>query len=244
MLHTLHDGSAVRAISAKELVQIPIWKGNRTIDLAHAAHIRDAIGSRIQELDFGYKIICYNETDTYGVTVMQKYLIDGQHRAHVLREYFLNNMCSEDFTVVVIEKIVQSETEAIDFFNAINNVKAQRWNTDPKLLVNQYIATMEKQFNVGGRRFIRNGATKRPYLGVDRLRDALSAVQLPQEQNRIHEFCQRAAARNAQLLEQLPFILLSNIREGKYYEHAAEVGFMLAVDLKMRWVSDVLEEMQ
>ena len=121
MLHTFHDGSVLRTMSAKELVRVPIWNGQRTLDKAHAARIRDAVGAAVDRLDSGYRIVYYNEPNTGGKMVRQSYLIDGQHRAEVLREHFLSSLCEPDFTVVVTEKEVESETDAIEFFNAINN---------------------------------------------------------------------------------------------------------------------------
>jgi hypothetical protein len=229
-------------MSARDLIQIPIWKGNRTIDLTHAEKISEAVGSNADRLDFGYRIVRYDETDTDGCPVRQTYLIDGQHRAHVLREHFINNLCTEDFKVVVIEKNVQSETEAIDFFNEINNVKPQRWATDPNILVNQHIAEIEKNFNIGGKKLIRPGATTRPYLSVDRLREALkeNIKRLPQESHKIKEFGLKVLEKNRSLIEQAPMFILANTKNSKYYERAAAVNFMLAVDPNLRWMSELL----
>ena len=57
VLHTLSDGSSVRAMKASELVKIPVWKGNRIIDPTHVAQIRDTIGSNVRALDFGYRLV-------------------------------------------------------------------------------------------------------------------------------------------------------------------------------------------
>jgi len=242
MIHTLHDGSVVSLMSARELVQIPVWKGNRTLDLTHAAKIRDAVGPVAEKLDFGYRVVRYDEMDMDGRPVQQTYLIDGQHRAHVLREHFMTNLCTDDFQVVVIEKNVQSETEAIDFFNAINNVKAQRWATDPNILVNQYIAELEKRFNVGGRKLIRTGATTRPNLSVDRLREVLKehVAELAQERTKIQEFGQAVVDKNSSMIDQAPMFILANTKHSKFYERAAAVNFMLAIDPRLRWIAELL----
>jgi len=241
MLHTFNDGSILRTMSAKDLVKIPVWNGNRTIDKQHAAKIRDAVGADVDRLDSGYRIICYNEPDTSGKLVRQSYLIDGQHRAEVLREHFLSSLCEPDFTVVVTEKEVESETEAIEYFNAINNVKPQQWRTDPTILVNKYVVEMEKRFNTRTVKFIRTGATVRPYLGVDKLREALRAVvaSLGQEKASIEAFAQRAFDKNKELLDKASVLVLANTKDSKYYEKASAVGFMLAVDTKLPWVREL-----
>ena len=71
-MHTFHDGSVLKVISAKELVKVPIWKGNRTMDVEHANKIRDAI-TKVESLDSGYRIVNYEEADMSGKLVRQSY---------------------------------------------------------------------------------------------------------------------------------------------------------------------------
>jgi hypothetical protein len=240
-LHTFHDKSVMRKMSAKELVKIPVWKGNRTIDLGHVEKIREALGGEVERLDSGYRIIHYKEEDTEGRIIKQSYLIDGQHRARILMEHFLDNMCEADFDVVVVEKTVESETEAIEYFNAINNVKPQHWRTDPAILVNRYIAELEKCFNTKSVKFIRPGRTRRPYMSADDLRDILKGCgDLEQECGKIQEFGRRAIQKNEELLKEAPALILANTKLSNYYESALGAGFMLAVDPKMRWVREIL----
>jgi len=238
-MYTFHDGSILRVLSAKELIQIPIWKGNRTLDKAHAERIRDAVGDIVHSLDSGYRIIHYDEPDTSGRIVRQSYLIDGQHRAHVLREHFLS-MCEPDFPVVVTEKTVESESDAIEYFNAINNVKPQRWRTDPAILANQYIAALEQTFNTSKLKLIRQ-TTVRPYLSVEKLREVIKANidKLAQEPAAIQAFCLKAVEKNKALLQQVDMLILGKPREAKYYERAAECGFLLAVDPKLPWIAEL-----
>jgi len=227
-------------MNAKHLIKIPIWMGNRTLDKEHSAQIRDAV-PRVSLLDSGYRIVKYNETNAAGMPVLQSYLIDGQHRAEVLREHFLSSLCEPDFEVVVTEKVVESETEAIEYFNAINNVKPQQWRTDPAILVNKYISELERVFNTKKPGFIRT-STNRPYLGVDKLREALKAVadDLAQDTTQIHAFCQRAVAKNKEMIEHALVLSLANTKDSKFYERAADVGFMLAVDPKLPWIRELI----
>ena len=240
MLHKFHDGSVLRTMTAMELVKVPVWNGNRTLDKAHAERIRMAVGADVNKLDSGYRIVHYMEPDTSGQLVKQSYLIDGQHRAAVLKDHFLNGLCEPDFPVVVTEKDVASETEAIEFFNAINNVKPQQWRTDPAILVNKYIVEMERRFNTKKAKMIRPGATRRPYLSVDKLRDALKLIadELGQEKASIEAFCDRVVEKNKALISSVES--LKDTKNAKYYGEAEKVGFMLAVDPKMGWIREVI----
>ena len=244
MLHRLQDGSILKVMMATDLVKIPVWQGNRTMDKEHANKIRDAIGSAVELLDSGYRIVNYDEQDANGRIARQSYLIDGQHRQHVLKEHFLGQLCEPDFRVVVQEKDVESEGDAIAYFNAINNVKPQRWRTDPALLVNQYIAELEKRFNTKALKCIRQGTTCRPYLSVERLRETLKEAakngKLEQEPAKIQLFIQKVADLNTSLVASASLRILENNKDSKYWERAADVKFMLAVDPKMKWVADVL----
>jgi len=242
MLHTFNDGSVLRTMTAKELVKIPVWHGQRTLDKAHAAKIRDAVGAAVDRLDSGYRIVFYLEPDTSGHMVRQSYLIDGQHRAEVLREHFLSSLCEPDFTVVVTEKEVDSETDAIEYFNAINNVKPQQWRTDPNILVNTYVIELEKVFNAKKPGFIRTSATVRPYLGADKLREALKAIvaSLRSDKASIESFARRAVEKNKEMLDRWSVNSLGDAKNASYYDKAAKVGFMLAVDPKLPWVRELV----
>lgn len=243
-MHTFHDGSVLRTMSAKELIKVPIWNGNRTLDKEHANRIRDAVGTTVNRLDSGYRIVNYDEPDTSGRIVRQSYIIDGQHRAHVLHEHFLGSLCEPDFPVIVTEKAVESESDAIEYFNAINNVKPQRWRTDPAILANQYIAELEKVFN-SKIKLIRY-STVRPYLSVEKLREVIKAniTRLGQEPSAIRIFCQRAVDKNNELLHQADMLILGKPKEAKYYERAAEAKFMLAVNPKLPWIADIASTMK
>jgi hypothetical protein len=50
-------------MSARALIRIPIWKGNRIIDLEHVKNIKDSVDYRAYLLDSGYRTIQYDEVD-------------------------------------------------------------------------------------------------------------------------------------------------------------------------------------
>lgn len=238
-MHRFHDGSVLRTMTARELVAIPVWKGNRILDTDHVAAIKKKT-TDVRRLDSGYRIVNCMEPNPSGVLVKQAYLIDGQHRAAILREHFLSTLCEPDFVVVVTEKDVASESEAIEYFNVLNTMKPQQWRTDPALLVNQYIAELERRFNSKRIKMIRQGSTCRPYLSVDRLREALRAAitELPQEATAIEEFGVRVVAKNQELVAAAPLMTLGTKSSSKFYERAAATGFALALSSELNWIKE------
>lgn len=243
VLHKYHDGSVLGTMSVRGLLLIPIWKGNRIIDAAHIRTIRESVGDKIQHLDSGYRIICYNEKDVNGATITQRYIVDGQHRLSVLREHFATTLCAPDFEVTVTEITVGSETEAIEYFNRINTAKPIHFAEDPVLVMNRYVAKMEELFP-GGRKMqlLRAVATHRPFLHVDRLRDALSANYEALVKVGLADFGTRLVAKNTAILRELELMLAVGgpVRDEKIAQRCLELGFGLAFDPKLRWVAEIL----
>lgn len=108
MLHKYSDGSILKVISSRDLVAIPIWKGQRIMDKEHATQIKKSVANNISSLDSGFSIIKYKEETTDGRIIESSYLIDGQHRASVIRDYYETTVCEPDFPVTVTEKTVNS----------------------------------------------------------------------------------------------------------------------------------------
>jgi hypothetical protein len=246
-LYTFHDGSTLHKMKASALLEIPIWKGNRILDLAHVAEIQKAIGPHIHHLDSGYSIVQYEELDAANRPVLGTYIIDGQHRAAVLKDHFKSTLCEPDFDILVTQKRVVDEEEAIAFFNAINKCKPQAWKSDPSLLINKYIAALTKRFN-GSKKtlLIRPGATHRPYISSDRLREQFKACipQLKQTTKEIQEFIDRVVKWNAQELGSMQMALTLNEipkKEVAMLEKSIEMGFLLAFDSGLKWIATCLE---
>lgn len=239
-LHKYHDNSVLGTISVRALLAIPIWKGNRIIDMAHVRRIQESVKD-VRCLDSGYKIICYSEEDVAGRPVEQRYIVDGQHRLSVLRDYYTTNLCEADFQCTATEVAVADEAAAIAYFNAINNTKPIHFKEDPTLIVNRYIQAFAATFvPVKRQALLRSTATHRPYLHVDRLREALLAVvdRLPA----VDRWTTKIREKNAAIVRELELLLACGglIREKSIVERAVELGFGLAVDGKLRWVADTL----
>jgi len=245
LLHTFHDGSTLHKISAKELIRIPVWKGNRILDTAHASTIDRAIHGKVQLLDSGYRIVQYEEEDAGNNSILQSYLIDGQHRASVLRNHFDETLCEPDFTVLVTVKKVADEAEAISFFNALNNCKPQLWRLDPNLIVNKYIMALTICFNVNKKtKLVRPGATHRPYLSVDKLRDGLRLVveRLKQEDEEVSAFVDRVRQWNVREIQAANMRLSMGAvkKDAAILEKCTDAAFMLAFDGTFKWIEECL----
>lgn len=169
----LNDGSVLKQISARDLAAVPIWQGNRILDEGHVQFIKNNIQS-IKMLDMKpYHIVVYSEEDEQGDKKEASYIVDGQHRASVLRDYYSNlNPFEEEFDIFVIEKHCKNEQDVIEYFNILNAQKSIEWREDPVVAANRYLAALMKKFNVGKKQLIRQGKTRFPYISVETLRDA------------------------------------------------------------------------
>jgi len=154
----------------KAFLTIPVWKGNRHIDYLRVDLLGKEVGDDIKSLDSGYHVIKLLEEDMEGRPRYVTYLIDGQHRREVLLRYYAAGLCLEDFPMTFIENVVETESDAITYFNQINNTKPMRIEEDPRLIANRYVAALEKGFAKG---LIRSKTTRRPYLSADLLREEL-----------------------------------------------------------------------
>jgi hypothetical protein len=264
VLHTLNDGSLLRVMGAKELLNIPVWQGQRILDPVHVAALKVVVGTNVKQLDFGYRIVSREEENAFGSTVRVSYLVDGQHRAAVLRDYFAIHILEPDFSVVVLEKQVESEWDVISYFNALNNAKPVKWS-DPGLLTNKYIQELEAAFAGGGagagagagaaatkkkaQLLIRPGNAHRPYLSVEKLRTALlkeaAAGKLGSTESEIKGFVERVVAWNAKTLKEAELTPLFSGSGKKQADvdmiyKSAKLGFMLALDPKLGWIKTLL----
>jgi hypothetical protein len=139
---------------------------------------------------------------------------------------------------MVHEKTVDSESEAIEYFNAINNVKPQQDN-DPKMLANKYILALEKKFV----KLIRpeGKATKRPFLSNDLLRVALegNAALLRQGDAFVLRFIERVDAWNTKRIRDYELGLIER-REETVLDTCLKKKFILAFDVRLPWVKECL----
>ena len=237
-MFTFSDGSTLNKIKAKELANIPVWKGNRFIDVAHANQIRAAIGDKIQSLDSTiFRTVKYKDGD-----VEQCFLVDGQHRQYILKRFYEQNVLfAPNFDVLVIEKGVETEADAIEYFNILNNVKPQQ-DYDPKLLANKYILALSKHFK--GHIKPEGKATKRPFLSADNLRNALQAhaPMLKQSTEAVAAFVARVEAWNKRKIAEYEIgSILIPAKEKSVLDTCLDKKFVLAFQQSLPWVKACLE---
>lgn len=239
MFHVFHDGSVLRKISVIELLGIPVWRGNRHIDLEHVKNIEKEIGENIESLDSTvFRIVMYKDDD-----IQQRFLIDGQHRQQVIKNIY--QVQKKDFDVLIVEKDVEDESQAIDYFNQLNNVKPQ-FEYDSKLIVNKYIAALEKKFNMNKKNLLirpEGKTTKRPFLSSSLLRTVLEthAKQLKSSTEFIEEFMKRVEAWNTKKITEFELqSLYASSKDKSLLEATIEKKFALAYDPKLLWIAECL----
>jgi hypothetical protein len=241
LLHIYSDSSKLYKMSALALTRIPIWKGNRIIDLNHVNNIKESIEYKATLLDSGYKIIQYDELDENEKHVKKTYLIDGQHRITVVNDYFENKEDAKDFQVTVTEIKLDSELEAIEYFNKINNVKPIQFEEDPNLIVNKYIQKLNNYFP-SKLKFLRTGVTKRPYLSIDKFREALKKRVNNLKKISVDKFAEECNLLNIKLLQELEIRSLNEKdKEIKIINRILELKFALAWDEKFKWLDQILK---
>jgi hypothetical protein len=227
-------------MSAKSLIQIPIWKGNRIIDLKHVANIQQSIQNQVTLLDSGYKTIQYTEYDQNNNAIKKTYIIDGQHRLSVVSSYFENSPDAPDFYVTVTQMKVPCEADVIDYFNKINNVKPIQFEEDPNIIVNKYIQALSIEFNKNIL-MLRSGSTKRPYLSIDKFRNILCKRAHELKNIPVDKFIKKCQEINEILLSKINGIRSEKVtKDDKLIDKMLQLDFALAWDDKFRWIDTLL----
>jgi hypothetical protein len=221
----------MRKMSVKDLIRIPIWKGNRLMCEEHKRQIQESLKGSVRPLELKpYHIITY-PVEEDGHQERRSFIIDGQHRVSVLKDAFSQTPEQENFDCIVIEKECQTESEAIDYFRILNMTRAVEWKHDPNLLANAFVKAMEKEFNGGKVRLIRPAGAHRPYMSAEKLREAILKRRFEEDKS-VEEFIAKVRELNKAGLERL-----KQVRElSKMEQKAVELGFILAIDEKLKWL--------
>jgi hypothetical protein len=239
IIHIYNDGSKLIRAPIRDLLSIPIWKGNRILDTKHVQTIKETLAHDIRFLDSGYKVITYTEEDAGHNQIQQRYIVDGQHRIAVIQELY--NPLSDTFDITYTEKEVANEAEAIDYFNRINNTKPLHYDEDPILVANRIIATISSIFPAK-KKLIRSTKTKRPYLYVEDLRNeivkrvhSLRSVR----QDILIDAIQRWNREKCNALA-LELSYLPTIKDASIKQQAVALEFALAVDVGCKWLDECI----
>jgi hypothetical protein len=140
---------------------------------------------------------------------------------------------------MIIEKTVECEADAIEYFNMLNNSKPQQDN-DPKLLANKYILALEKFY----KKLIRpeGVGTKRPFLSSDALRKVLedNGPMLKQSSDSITAFIKKVDAWNKKMITEYEVGSAFNAKDKTILENCIKKEFVLAFDVKLPWIKECL----
>lgn len=230
-LHMFYDKSIMRKMAAKDLIRIPIWKGNRLLCEDHKRQIQESLKGSVRPLELKpYHIITY-PVEEDGHQERRSFIIDGQHRVSILRDAFHQTPEQENFDCIVIEKDCQTESEAIDYFRILNMTRAVEWKHDPNLLANTFVKAMENEFNAGKIRLIRPAGAHRPYMSAEKLREAILKMRF-EEGKSVEEFIKKARELNTNDVAHLKAVP----QRTKMEQKAVELGFCLALDEKFKWL--------
>lgn len=163
------DGSELIAISARWFIRCPAWEGQRTMDMDHVRELTKNIQNP-RELEGPYTVCVIPADDgvRFGI-------VDGQHRAEVLREWFVGQPQSMDFMVLV--RLVQcaSDMEVITLFRKLNSSKPMKYELSAEEKQHEMVRMLVDAFrkkDVKGHKItemIRSGARQRPYLATETL---------------------------------------------------------------------------
>lgn len=228
-LFTFSDGSILRKISARDLVKIPIWKGNRILNQQHKESIAKSLKQGAKSLDLKpFHIVTY-PVEEGDIPDTLSFVVDGQHRYSIIKE-----SDNQDFDVLVVEKKCHTESEVIDYFKLLNHVRAIEWKEDPILVANNFIKALENVFNGGKDKRVRTKSTHRPYLYVETLREELIKRKIGVSGKTPEDFVAFAKRKNEEYLD----ILRKKERREGIEDRALQLEFTLALDPKMKWLQD------
>ena len=231
ILFTTTDNTNYVSYSARQLSQIEYWGGNRIVDQQHVGEILGKIKNDPTQLNLKPFHVGLLRQDEGGV---KEYILDGQHRIQILRDYFKNPNV-EDFVVLVAVKEFETEDGMIDYFKVLNTTKSIPWKEDPNMIANKYIQAISLKFNTDSKKpMFRNGKTRSPFVSIDKFRQALMSKHVYDWKRTPEQFVEDAVRINAEKLRILKTrpILSSRDSEAK----ALEYSFALGLDDSFNWI--------
>jgi hypothetical protein len=236
-LFIYHDDSVLKQMQASQIADLNIWKGNRIIDRAHCETIRREVGNDVKRLDLKpFHIVRYIKDTENGSGELVKELVDGQHRATILKEFFDqkgDDWEAYDFPVLVIIKTCANEQAIIEYFRMLNNTKAIEWKEDPNLAIARYLQSLLNRFNSRTRILIRQGKTRAPYVSVDAIREEMVRRRIGTNSNQTPEEYAEAIWKSHQAgLQELRELGAKTAAQTA----ALKAGCMLALFKTMDWL--------
>ena len=101
-------------------------------------------------------------------------------------------------------------------------------------MANRYISALEKAFNVGKDKRVRQKSTHRPYLYIDNFRDELVKRKIGHTGKTPEDFVKFAKQKNEEGL----LVLKTKEKREAMEERALALEFSLAMDTKYKWLAE------
>jgi hypothetical protein len=246
LCHQFRDGSELIAISARWLINhVPPWEGQRTLQADHVVRLKQSIQNP-QDLEGPYVVAVLRDEGgpRWG-------LVDGQHRAEVLREWFQTQPQIKDFMVVVRLKECASDLEVIELFRTINTQKPMEYELSPEEKQHELVRLLVAEYQRKDKghkltEMIRSGAKQRPFLATEvllqqlRQRRFFSADSPGTQSLSPQEVADRIVTWNTEKAGN-PTAYLATLKglTDTLVARAATYGFYLGLDPKLGWLATI-----
>lgn len=237
-LFTSADGQIFSLESAKWLSEMEIWEGNRNILEDHVKEIEQSLAESVEHLNSTIFRVAIITTES---GAKRQLLVDGQHRAQVLKRFF-GNPFSSDFQVIVSKKEFNSEADIIHFFKIVNCTRAIEWREDPNMLANKHIEALLLEFQPPKKKgkplveFFRHGRTRKPYISIDLVRRRLLEKYRSRWTITPEDLIDNAKHYNEQLYERLIQKQTNGTSLTNAEQSMIETGFCLSLDDTLLWI--------
>ncbi len=241
LLFTFADGSTLHQISARRLIAIPVWEGNRVLDEAHVDDLARSIRDP-RDIQGPFSVVEYPDEEGRS----QRKIIDGQHRREVLSRYFATTAATAtdttaDFLILARLYKIADHAAAITIFQAINHAKPMVYKGSPTERLHEFSEALRRHCvydrgRAGIVGLIRPCATVRPFLSQEHLEEALKRY-------RIHEradLTPQAVIDHAMGMNEFyaadPTAIPGRFSQASLTK-AAELGFYLGLDPTCAWLA-------
>lgn len=240
LLFTFTDGSTLHQISARRLIAIPVWEGNRVLDESHVVDLTRAIKNP-QDIQGPFTVVEYPDDEGKP----QRKVIDGQHRREVLIRHFTPAQAEtegfSDFTILVRLHKIADHAAAVSLFQAINNAKPMIYKGSPTERLHEFSEALRRHcvFDKGRTSIIaliRPCSTVRPFLSVEHLEEAMKRYRIHERVDLTpHALVDHAVGMN-EFYASDPAAIPGRFTQVSLTK-AAELGFYLGLDPSCAWLA-------
>ena len=236
LLFTFADGSTLHQISARRLIAIPVWEGNRVLDEEHVTDLTRAIKNP-HDIQGPFTVVEYPDDEGKP----QRKIIDGQHRREVLVRHFASAEVAPDFPVLARLHKIADHAAAVSLFQAINNAKPMVYKGSPTERLHEFSEALRRHcvFDKGRTglvALIRPCSTMRPFLSVEHLEDALKRYRIHERADLTPQALIDHATGMNEFYASDPAAIPGRFTQASLTK-AAELGFYLGLDPTCSWLA-------